>query len=72
MAGPDGVGAAMVPPTSFLRPGDVMRVEVEGIGSLTTRVAPAPAAAGGAAGARSALALCRRRCSRNIVAADSK
>ncbi|TPG16754.1 FAA hydrolase family protein [Sphingomonas koreensis] len=35
---PDGVGVAMQPPT-FLKPGDVVRCEIEGIGSIENRVA---------------------------------
>ena len=35
---PAGVGAAMTPPR-FLAPGDVVRVEIEGIGVLENRVA---------------------------------
>ena len=34
---PDGVGVAMNPP-SFLRPGDVVRCEIEGIGAIENRV----------------------------------
>ena len=35
---PEGVGIGMEPPT-FLRPGDVVRCEVEGIGAIENRVA---------------------------------
>lgn len=35
---PDGVGVARVPP-EFLRPGDVVTIEIEGIGTLTTPMA---------------------------------
>ena len=34
---PDGVGFARRPPV-FLRPGDVVEVEIEGIGTLKNRV----------------------------------
>ena len=37
---PAGVGAGFDPPR-FLRPGDVVSVEVEGVGVLTTHVVPA-------------------------------
>jgi len=39
---PSGVGAAMDPP-SFLKIGDVMRVEIDGIGHIENRVVPEPA-----------------------------
>jgi 2-keto-4-pentenoate hydratase/2-oxohepta-3-ene-1,7-dioic acid hydratase in catechol pathway len=41
---PDGVGAARRP-AEFLKPGDVVTIEIEGIGTLTTpmRAAPTPA-----------------------------
>ena len=40
---PDGVGAGRKPP-EFLKPGDVVTIEIEGIGTLTTpmRAAPQP------------------------------
>jgi len=38
---PSGVGVAMVPPR-FLKVGDVMRVEVEGIGHLENTIVPEP------------------------------
>lgn len=41
---PDGVGAGRRPP-EFLKPGDVVTIEVEGIGTLTTPMRAAPAAA---------------------------
>jgi len=37
---PDGVGFARTPP-EFLKPGDVMETEVEGIGTLRNRMVPA-------------------------------
>jgi 2-keto-4-pentenoate hydratase/2-oxohepta-3-ene-1,7-dioic acid hydratase in catechol pathway len=37
---PDGVGFARTPP-EFLRPGDVMETEVEGIGRLRNRIVSA-------------------------------
>jgi 2-keto-4-pentenoate hydratase/2-oxohepta-3-ene-1,7-dioic acid hydratase in catechol pathway len=39
---PGGVGAAMEPPV-FLKPGDVVRCEVDGIGAIENRVAQKPA-----------------------------
>jgi len=39
---PSGVGAAMDPP-SFLKIGDVMRVEIDGIGHIENRVIAEPA-----------------------------
>jgi 2-keto-4-pentenoate hydratase/2-oxohepta-3-ene-1,7-dioic acid hydratase in catechol pathway len=39
---PAGVGVAMDPP-SFLKAGDVMRCEIDGIGTLENRVVPEPA-----------------------------
>ena len=41
---PAGVGAGMSPPT-FLQPGDTVRVEIEGIGSIETPVVAPPSAA---------------------------
>jgi 2-keto-4-pentenoate hydratase/2-oxohepta-3-ene-1,7-dioic acid hydratase in catechol pathway len=41
---PDGVGAGRKPP-EFLKPGDVVTIEIEGIGTLTTPMRAAPAAA---------------------------
>ena len=41
---PDGVGFARTPP-EFLKPGDVMETEVEGIGALTNRIVAAKARA---------------------------
>jgi len=38
---PSGVGVAMQPP-SFLKPGDVMRVEIDGIGHIENRVIAEP------------------------------
>jgi 2-keto-4-pentenoate hydratase/2-oxohepta-3-ene-1,7-dioic acid hydratase in catechol pathway len=38
---PSGVGAAMDPP-SFLNVGDVMRVEIDGIGHIENRVVAEP------------------------------
>ena len=35
---PEGVGVGMTPPT-FLKPGDVVRCEVEGVGVIENRVA---------------------------------
>jgi 2-keto-4-pentenoate hydratase/2-oxohepta-3-ene-1,7-dioic acid hydratase in catechol pathway len=37
---PDGVGAGRKPP-EFLKPGDTVNIEIEGIGTLTTRMAAA-------------------------------
>jgi 2-keto-4-pentenoate hydratase/2-oxohepta-3-ene-1,7-dioic acid hydratase in catechol pathway len=37
---PDGVGAAMTPP-QFLKPGDVVRCEVDAIGAIENKVVPA-------------------------------
>ena len=34
---PEGVGAARKPP-EFLKPGDVVSIEIEGIGTLTTPI----------------------------------
>lgn len=42
-------------PPKFLRPGDVVRVEIDGIGELSTTVVPAPPAAAAAAAAVSRL-----------------
>jgi len=39
---PDGVGAGRKPP-EFLKPGDVVTIEIEGIGTLTTPMRAAPA-----------------------------
>lgn len=39
---PDGVGFARIPP-EFLKPGDVMESEVEGVGTLRNRIVAAPA-----------------------------
>ena len=41
---PDGVGFARTPP-EFLKPGDAMETEVEGIGALTNRIVAAKARA---------------------------
>jgi 2-keto-4-pentenoate hydratase/2-oxohepta-3-ene-1,7-dioic acid hydratase in catechol pathway len=41
---PDGVGAGRKPP-EFLKPGDVVTIEIEGIGTLTTPMRAAPQAA---------------------------
>jgi 2-keto-4-pentenoate hydratase/2-oxohepta-3-ene-1,7-dioic acid hydratase in catechol pathway len=46
---PDGVGFARQPP-EFLRPGDLMEAEVEGIGTLSNRMVAAGAAAGARTG----------------------
>jgi 2-keto-4-pentenoate hydratase/2-oxohepta-3-ene-1,7-dioic acid hydratase in catechol pathway len=40
---PDGVGAGRKPP-EFLKPGDVVAIEIDGIGALTTPMRAAPAA----------------------------
>jgi 2-keto-4-pentenoate hydratase/2-oxohepta-3-ene-1,7-dioic acid hydratase in catechol pathway len=40
---PGGVGAAMKPP-SFLRPGDVVRVEIDGLGFIENAVVDEPPA----------------------------
>jgi 2-keto-4-pentenoate hydratase/2-oxohepta-3-ene-1,7-dioic acid hydratase in catechol pathway len=37
---PDGVGFARTPP-EFLKPGDVMETEVEGIGTMRNRIVSA-------------------------------
>jgi 2-keto-4-pentenoate hydratase/2-oxohepta-3-ene-1,7-dioic acid hydratase in catechol pathway len=42
---PDGVGAGRKPP-EFLHPGDVVTIDIDGIGTLTTPMKAAPAAGG--------------------------
>jgi 2-keto-4-pentenoate hydratase/2-oxohepta-3-ene-1,7-dioic acid hydratase in catechol pathway len=37
---PEGVGVGMEPP-KFLQPGDVVRCEIDGIGTIENRVVPA-------------------------------